>query len=223
MHTGDTATDGYLILVLPLTAYFLFLQKNKTQFSFGLISLLGTIYSIFVTFSRGLYLGMGVIALIGPLMTLVTHRKTLDKAAVGISIFFSPVIVYLSFILFENGGILSLVGGLILCLSGIMLTDLVKNYSRLLFFPIWGLTASVSIYFLMHGMLSSKWNEIDFSSALQLTALSTVVFTAIGIIYNKIWEGHSSFGKRLFIESLFLCFNNPHYPLSFWLKNGGTI
>ena len=202
MHTGDTATDGYLILALPLTACFLFLQKNKTQFSIGLFSLLGTIYSIFVTFSRGLYLGMGVIALIGPLMALVTHRKKLDKATVGISLFLSPFIVYLSFILFKNGGLLSLVGGLILFLSGIMLTDLVKNYSRLLFFPIWGLIASVAIYFLIHGMLSSKWNEIEYSAALQLTALSTVVFTAIGLIYNKIWGGNSSYRQRFFIASI---------------------
>jgi hypothetical protein len=202
MHTGDTATDGYLILALPLTAYFLFLQKNKTQFSIGLISLLGTIYSIFVTFSRGLYLGMGVIALIGPLMALVTHRKKLNSATVGISILFGPVIVYLSFIVFKNGGLLSLIGGLILFLSGIMLTDLVKNYSRLIFFPISGLIALVSIYCLKYGMLSSKWNEIDFSATLQLTALSTVVFTAIGVIYNKIWGGHSSFRQRSFIASL---------------------
>ena len=202
MHTGDTATDGYLILALPLTAYFLFLQKNKAQFSIGLFSLLGTIYSIFVTFSRGLYLGMGVIALTGPLLTFATHRKKLHSSTVGISIFLSPVIVYLSFIVFKNGGLLSLVGGLILFLSGIMLTDLVKNYSRLLFFPIWGLIASVGIYFLIHGMLSSKWNEIEYSAALQLTALSTVVFTAIGLIYNKTWGGHSSYRQRFFIASI---------------------
>lgn len=203
MHTGDTATDGYLILALPLTAYFLFLQQNKIQLCVGLLSLLGTIYSIFVTFSRGLYLGMGVIAIIAPLMTLITHRKKLDKATVGVSIFFSPVIAYLSFVLFKNGGLLSLVGGLILFLSGIILTDLAKNYSRLLFFPLWCLIVLVSIYFLMHGMLSSKWNEVDFAAALQLTVLSTAFFTAIGVIYNKIWVRHSSFGQSSLIASLF--------------------
>ncbi|MGZ8162794.1 MAG: hypothetical protein ACXWTT_08005 [Methylobacter sp.] len=202
MHTGDTATDGYLILALPLIAYFLFTQKSKIQLSMGLICLLGTVYFIFVTFSRGLYLGMGLIVLIWFLMTLVTQQKKINKTSLFISIIFSLIIIYLSFIIFKYGGVFSLMGGLTLFLSSIMLANMIKNYSRLFSFSIWSLFVLAGIYFLIHGMLSSKWNQNDYSLALQLTVLSMVVFMVTGVIYSKIWVKDSSFRQPFFIASL---------------------
>ncbi len=203
MHTGDAATDGYLIWVLPFMGYYLFLQKTKAQAGLAAIGLLGIIYSILVTFSRGLYLGMGVVALLWPMMSVVSHKQKLDKFAVGISFLFGAVLLLFSYVLFKYGGLYSLIGAGALLLSSLVMLDLTQKYSRFLVFSVWGLIVLASLYCLLHGMQSSKWNQNDSSTVLLLTAVSSIAFTAIGVISNKIWGSYSSFQQRLTLGSLF--------------------
>ena len=203
MHTGDAATDGYLIWVLPFMGYFLLLHKTKVQAGLAAIGLLGIIYSILVTFSRGLYLGMGVVALVWPMMSVVSHRQKLDKSAVGISFLFGVVLLLFSYVLFKYGGLYSLIGAGALLLSSLVMLDIAQKYSRFLVFSVWGLIVLVSLYCLIHGMQSSKWNQNDNSTVFLLTAVTSVVFTAIGVISNKIWVSYSSFRQRLSLGSLF--------------------
>jgi hypothetical protein len=203
MHTGDAATDGYLIWVLPFMGYYLFLQKSKTQAGVAVIGLLGIIYSILVTFSRGLYLGMGVVALLWPMMSVASHRQKVDKSAVGMSFLFVVVVLLLSYLVFKYGGLYSLIGASAMLLSSLLMLDMAQKYSRLLVYSVWGLLVLTSLYCLLHGMLSSKWNQNDSSTIFLLTAVTSVVFISIGVISNKIWINYSSLRQRQAVGALF--------------------
>ncbi|NOT11512.1 MAG: hypothetical protein HOP23_06755 [Methylococcaceae bacterium] len=206
MHTGDAATDGYLIFVLPFVGYFLSFQKNKLQISASLIGILGVTYSILVTFSRGLYLGMGLDAVLWPIMTLASSRTKLNPIVVGITALFSVILTLFLYLLFKYGGVFSLTAGAVLFVSSVLMVDFARIYSRILIFPLFGVVVLLMSYCLMHGMITSKWNRNDYSSALQITGITTLTFTVMGMIASKIWSEYASFRKRLFMASLFSVF-----------------
>jgi hypothetical protein len=203
MHTGDTATDGYLILALPFIIYFLTLQHSKRQLVIGMIAIVGAVYSILVTFSRGLYLGSGLIALLWVVLSIGAYRKKINSSVILFSTLLCLVLVMFSFFSFKHGGSLALLGGLSLFLSSFVVVELFKHFPRSVLLSIYGLIISFSIYCLFHAFASSKWNENDFLTVLVFTVLSLFVFTGIGLLIGKIWLGYSSFRQKLMLGSFF--------------------
>lgn len=118
MHTGGTAIDGYLMLTLPLLAAASFHARNKAEITIMALVSFGILYAAVVTFSRGLYLGVGVAVAAAAFLLIRTRQREASPAALfGIAASLVALSA-LSFVSFRSGGTLALMYTLLAFLAG---------------------------------------------------------------------------------------------------------
>ncbi len=119
MHVGGAALDAFLSITLPFVMYW-FLEKSPRSlfhFAVGMLLLSGGLYTVLVTFSRGLYLGLALSTLV---ISLSMGRRALaGRSAIhsyGILLALYAILGLLFAINFKTGGYRGLFGAL--CLTG---------------------------------------------------------------------------------------------------------
>lgn len=132
MHAGGAALDGFLVLTLPFAAWLLLKSSHPRQLlPAALIFGLGT-YASLTTFSRGVYLAIGVSFLVMALMALgrsAASPKTGLRSATT-SLVAALAITGLAFLTFRHGGYRALLA-VLGCLTMFMLTmELIRSSSR---------------------------------------------------------------------------------------------
>ncbi len=202
MHVGDSATDGYVALALPLVGYFLATSRNKYQLILGILAVLGVMYSMVVTFSRGVYLGAISILLFLPYLQHLTSKEKIKPLSALLTIAAAVIFFMLCLMLFRHGGMLSLLGGLVLFMSGLTALDLYKKLPTFLCVSIIGITVTFCAYAIVHGILSSKWSQTEHIAALTIALLALVGLLGVGLLMYKVWENHSSVWKRMVTASV---------------------
>lgn len=202
MHVGDSATDGYVVLALPLVGYFLATSQNKYQLILGILAVFGVMYSNVVTFSRGVYLGAISILLFLPFTQYLTHKEKIKPLSALLTLAITVIFFILCFMLFRQGGMLSLFGGLALFVIGLILLDLFKKLPKLLFIALIGIAITFCVYAIVHGMLSSKWQKTEIVEALAITLIALIGLFGSGLLLNEAWGRYSSFWQKLIAASI---------------------
>jgi hypothetical protein len=118
MHTGGTAIDGYLLLVFPFTAMALFKARSIPAIGLYSITLFGTLYACMTTFSRGVYLGIGIAIITTTIIVLWHNRHKLSLSGMLILAIPFPILLVTGFIAFRSGGTIPLLYGIIAFLAG---------------------------------------------------------------------------------------------------------
>jgi hypothetical protein len=108
MHTGGTAIDGYLLLVFPFTAMTFITARTPLAVGFFTMVFFGLLYACMTTFSRGVYLGIGVALLATALLILWHHRYKLSSANILSMALAFPLLITAGFIAFRSGGTIAL-------------------------------------------------------------------------------------------------------------------
>jgi len=120
MHTGGTAIDGYLILVVSFSVYLLVDTNNRMIRFFAALGLIVILYALAVTFSRGLYLGVAstLIALAAIFMSKERRRR---RFSIGGTLTGSVVMLFLCALIFNLGDIPAVLGVLFIFVGGYLL------------------------------------------------------------------------------------------------------
>ncbi|MCK7583201.1 MAG: hypothetical protein MZV65_51730 [Chromatiales bacterium] len=121
MHTGGTSIDGWLLLTLPFVAAAFLSARGALAASLPGIAVLGLLYTIFVTFSRGVYLGVFVATAVTLLALTVQRRAAIRTRDIPIVASTALTMVGLSYIAFRSGGSVALAYTLAAFLSGALM------------------------------------------------------------------------------------------------------
>jgi len=108
MHTGGTAIDGYLLLVLPFAAMALFRARSRMEMVIGAVLFTGLMYACVTTFSRGVYLGMGAAVVATTFLVVRQHRERLRPATLLLAVLAATGLVAASFVAYRSGGYITL-------------------------------------------------------------------------------------------------------------------
>jgi hypothetical protein len=117
MHTGGTAIDGYLLLVFPFTAMVFLTARSPRVMGFYAMIFFGILYASITTFSRGVYLGIGVALLTTALLVLWQNRHKLRTSSILALALAFPLLITAGFIAFRSGGTIALFYGIIAFLA----------------------------------------------------------------------------------------------------------
>lgn len=108
MHTGGEAIDGYLALAWPFAVYGLFNGRSRWLIVASAIGLALGLYSAMVTFSRGTYLSLAVVASVFAMGAAVRFTRRHSPWLAGLGLLGIGGMVGLAIISFREGGILAL-------------------------------------------------------------------------------------------------------------------
>ncbi|MBK1655687.1 hypothetical protein CKO29_13405 [Allochromatium vinosum] len=118
MNTGGTAIDGWLLLTLPFVAAAFLSARGRLGAVLPGIALLGLLYTSFVTFSRGVYLGVFVAMAVAFLTLAFQQRATLRARDIPLVAATGLTMLGLSYIAFRSGGSVALAYTLTAFLGG---------------------------------------------------------------------------------------------------------
>ncbi|MBK1724854.1 hypothetical protein [Thiocystis violacea] len=121
MHTGGTAIDGWLLLTLPFVATAFLSARGLLGASLPGLALLGLLYTSFVTFSRGVYLGVFVAMAVAFLALAFQRRATIRARDIPLVALIALTMVGLAYIAFRSGGSVALAYTLTAFLSGALM------------------------------------------------------------------------------------------------------
>ncbi len=185
MHTGGTAIDGYLALATPVAlGVIVFVRNPLVRLAACAVFALG-LYSITMTFSRGLYAALGLSMAVLALCLAVRYRKTVTGNPLSFlfwALWFTATTAAL-FGSYKLGGYVSVGGAMAAALLGLLAGFVAGQVSK----PIGGLVflgaIALSAFVTHHGMDSSKWTDIPAQFALTFAVIITVVLgTAAAIL-----------------------------------------
>ncbi len=138
MHTGGTAIDGYLLLVFPFTAMAFLMARSLLATGFYAMVFFGLLYASMTTFSRGVYLGIGVALLATALLVLWQNRHKLQASSIFALTLSFPVLITAGFIAFRSGGTIALFYAVIAFLAAAALA-MIRTRKRSSYYPLAGL------------------------------------------------------------------------------------
>ena len=223
MHTGGTAIDAYMALVLPLTLAPLLLSRSPWVKLFAVGCFLFGTYGLMVTFSRALYLGFFISLLMVGIFLVYQNRRSFSN--VTARHLTSPLLAFFVFsvlflLLFQMGGLISLGGGLFLMAACSMATALFKADRKVILGIAIALIATAGGYIIFKGIIGSRWSEAGpleavlgtFAAAIVLPALTVYVTPPLRhrdhllnlgmglMILVVLWAGTipATFGYRMF-------------------------
>lgn len=181
MHTGGTATDGYLGLAVPFALYPLFFARSAFWRLIGLaLFALGT-YAVVVTFSRGLYLGYGasVVAMLGLLVMrhlagLRQHGRDILVASLAFAVVSAAV-----FLAFKFGGHQAIIVGLALAIAAAIGEYMLRNKWSEIRFGYLVVLVFAGIFGLYDGIIEFKWASTLPATAFVVAATVSIAVTAV--------------------------------------------
>ena len=205
MHTGGTAIDGYLSLVWPFAALTVITTRKRWLLTLGALALLGGFYAMVVTFSRGVYLGFGVVIVSFAMLGYFRHRRHISVGLVVLTIVCSAVALMMSVLAFRSGGVIAIAASLMTFMIGagyIIFAEQRKVPAAFTAIAAFGVVLSMLVA--AYAAATSKWTEVDTGVGITLSILSALLFAMIGAGLNWYWRQHLSIRNRLLI-ALLLC------------------
>jgi len=205
MHTGGTAIDGYLSLVWPFAALTVFTARSRWLFTLGAVVLLAGLYAMVVTFSRGVYLGFGVAAVLAVLLGYFRYRQQISLMLVVLTLLCSVVALAMSVVAFRSGGVAAIVASLMTFAIGTGYVITAEQRKVTAAFTALAATGVVlCALFAAYAAATSKWANIDTGMGMAISVLCAAVFAVLGAGLNRYWRQHIGIRNRLLI-SLLLC------------------
>ncbi len=190
MHTGGTAIDGYLALTLPFAVFATLFARSLAMRMLGLAAVGLGLYSLLVTFSRGLYLGFFASLSIFLLISVISIRFHIQRHLISFLIV-SFALAIASLILgglFYLGGNQALLGGLLLTLSGATIGYLLKFGLRSwAAFPMLALTGACGVlaFFIFDGIVEFKWAPRSAEVALAASAVGSALLLISAVAVGR--------------------------------------
>jgi len=205
MHTGGTAIDGYVSLVWPFAAYLLLTSKNRLLMAIGGVSLLGIFYVMVVTFSRGVYLGIGVSLITATTLGYYYHRRQIGAGLVLLTLACLGTIAAVAIFVFRAGGVLAIGSDLIAFFIGAAIALLgFKRLSGYTIFAFAAMGVGACVLVTSHAVLTSKWTEIAHSIGLPVSIASIFLFAATGFFLQRRWSPYLTLRNQILV-SLLIC------------------
>lgn len=190
MHTGDTAIDGWLLLALPFVAAAFLSARGLLGASLTGIALLGLLYTAFVTFSRGVYLGVFVAMAVAFLALAFQRRATIQARDIPFVALTALTMVGLSYIAFRSGGSVALAYMLTAFMSGALMMVIPgqTTWGR------WRLAALVTLTAML--TLLCTWTILDRSYGfLPLPAVWQAMLCIPPAAFIGVWIGRRLAGR----------------------------
>jgi len=205
MHTGGTAIDGYVSLVWPFTVYLLLTSKDRKLTALSSIAALGVFYVMAVTFSRGVYLGIGIALITAVALGYYQNRRNIGKNLILITLLCLGIMVSAAVFAFRSGGLLTICSNIIALLLGVVIslystqrippTILATSVAAVL-----GTCIAISIY----AVLTSKWSQLAHSLGILVSVSSIFLFSAGGYWLNQQWKPQLSMRNQI-LGALLVC------------------
>ena len=242
MHVGGAALDAFLSITLPFAMYWFLKKSQQSSFHFaaGVLLLTGGLYTVLVTFSRGLYLGWVLSTLI---IALSLGRHSLSRHSAirsqGILLALYALLGLLFVINFKTGGYRGLIGALFLTGSALYTGGQQAAEKRGVPYLVWA--AILIVFSVSFWIAFDKGPYVAFSLSLvsvifggllkgvssRYSRLSTVLYWGgfLALIPNDLavnwhWGGLSAAlsGTAISLLTLFLVEINSrlHVPLWYW-------
>lgn len=172
MHTGGEAIDGYLGLAWPILLLALALSRRPWVLALSSLALGLVIYSLVTTFSRGLYFSLAVaggVWLIGLLRVLQANRNAGETIRIGPLLFLIVGATLLMGYGYSQGGTPSLASGLLMfyVAAWVAWRPVSRGVDAAVLFAALGL----SLWAVVHGMTTSKWQPVELEGAVPLAML----------------------------------------------------
>jgi len=180
MHTGGTAIDGYISLVWPFSVYLIWVARHWLMRLVASASLVGALYTMMVTFSRGVYLGFGVSFFSGFFVAFNAYPRAFGRRHILVMLLLSVAVLGSSILVFQKGGLIPLVFGFFgfgaaAYVAGI--NPVFRGWERIVGFIV---LSGVCMFGATYGMLTSKWVHNTFVGAVAFSATEVLIAVVAG-------------------------------------------
>ncbi|NEX21017.1 hypothetical protein G3480_11955 [Thiorhodococcus mannitoliphagus] len=190
MHTGGTAIDGWLLLTLPFTAAAFLTARGPIVASLSGIAVLGVLYTAFVTFSRGVYLGVFVAIAVAALMLILRRRPRTNSDGMSLLLLAAFTMVGTAYVAFRSGGAVVLAYSLGAFLSGALVTMVPSPVARGRWRPV------VMTILMLTLTLLATWTIFDRNYGfLPLTPLLQAAICIPPAVIAGFWTGKRMAGR----------------------------
>lgn len=189
MHTGGEAIDGYLTLVLPFAAMILLTASNRMTALFGATVTLATLYAMAVTFSRGVYFGLGISLVAAFGLGAVRYAERLSLRLLVLSALGIASTVAMAVLAFRSGGVPAIAASIAAFATGTayaFATERGRRSALLSGIAVAGVLACAAIG--AYAAATSKWTQIGRPTGMSVSAFSCILFALIAAGLNRSWN-----------------------------------
>ncbi len=169
IHTGGAALDGALALLLPFSFWWLLQATRPLTLAFAVALAGASTYAVMATFSRGLYLGFGIIIIVMGFGLLFTRPRERRWRVLLALIPLALLSLYLLSQVFATGGYRTLAATLLLLIGAIFVGSLPHSLSRVALIA-WAAGITIGSEWLLWSLLS-KGAYVGFGLAALVCAL----------------------------------------------------
>ena len=200
MHTGGTSIDGYIALTIPLI-FFLIVHSRGHLRLWSIFIAGGLLYGAAVTFSRGVYLALGVQLLVAGIVFFTHHRSSLTLRHLTIFLISALISLASLIVSYNKGGFFALFALLILYSGSSIIFASASLNKRMKFLLVSSLFLG-SNALVIYAMSTSQWvdNKLP-DSILYSLVLSVILVPASAISANILCKAS---GFRHFVVSIAL-------------------
>ncbi len=177
IHTGGTSIDGYLALTIPLVFFLITHSRGKTRFWSSLVAA-GLLYGAAVTFSRGVYLGLGVQLLISLAIFFNHHRASLNLRDLVILLISALISLAALIISYQKGGFYALLA-LLTLYSGFVISSAIPSANKSSRVLIVGGLFIAGNALAIYAMHTSQWVENTLLTSALYSLFLSVILLAI--------------------------------------------
>lgn len=180
MHLGGEAIDAFLVLTWPFAALLVFRARRPLLLLLGVLGVALAAYGLLVTFTRTTYAAAAVGLLAFGLASLFAapgaHRLRLAATVLYAGL---AAVVFIHG--FRLGGTLTMAGFLIIVLAATCTAMAVQRQTAVTAVAILLFLLAAGVALTVHGMTSSRWNDVDARTAIATSAASGLLLAIGGV------------------------------------------
>ena len=187
MHTGGEALDGYLTLVWPCVLGFLVLYRHRPVFlAIGGLALVGTAYSVLVTYTRTTYLAVATSLVTFAITLMMSSRgRRLPVGGLLESAVLLVATLGAAFYGFIKGGTVTMAASLLAFSAGAVVSLAAHRLPRMASTFAFAIAGAFCVYAAARGMLRSKWVQTPMLESILIAAGLAVGLLLIGARFQR--------------------------------------
>lgn len=184
MHLGGDAIDAFLVLAWPFAALLLFRGRRPLPLLLGGVGVALAAYGVLVTFTRTTYAAaaVGLLAFALASSFAVPIRQRLGVAA---TLFYAGLAAVVFIHGFRLGGTLTMAGFLIIVITAMCTAMAIQRRAAVTASAFLLLVLAAGIALSVHGMASSKWNDVDARTAIATSVASGLLLATGGVAAGR--------------------------------------